>query len=79
MSGISGEGLIVKALSGYYYVLPENAIGSPIQCRARGIFRKNGVTPLVGDRVIYIMTDFAAVSHLDMSLFCYHNSCHLGK
>ena len=57
MSGISGEGLIVKALSGYYYVLPENAIGSPIQCRARGIFRKNGVTPLVGDRVIYIMTD----------------------
>jgi ribosome biogenesis GTPase len=53
------EGLIVKALSGYYYVLPDHAKSSdiPIQCRGRGILRKNEVTPLVGDRVIYTMTD----------------------
>ena len=53
------EGLIVKALSGYYYVLPDHAKPSdmPIQCRGRGILRKNEVTPLVGDRVIYTMTD----------------------
>jgi len=43
-------GLIVKALSGYYYVLPDGG-GDPVQCRARGVFKKKGVTPLVGDRV----------------------------
>jgi len=53
------EGTIVKALSGYYYVSPgDPADGSaePVQCRARGIFKKKGVTPLVGDRVIYELT-----------------------
>jgi len=53
------EGLIVKALSGYYYVLPSNAGSSleTIQCRARGIFKKKGVSPLVGDRVLYEETE----------------------
>jgi len=53
------EGLIVKALSGYYYVLPDQAKSSetPIQCRGRGILRKNETAPLVGDRVVYTMTD----------------------
>lgn len=47
------EGIIVKALSGYYYVMPleENGVpsveGSAVQCRARGIFRKRGTSPLV--------------------------------
>lgn len=52
-------GRIVKALSGYYYVLPQEAdIGSkPIQCRARGIFRKNDESPLVGDLVRYERTE----------------------
>jgi ribosome biogenesis GTPase / thiamine phosphate phosphatase len=44
------EGRIIKALSGYYYVLDENEIW---QCRARGIFKKKGITPLVGDWVSY--------------------------
>ena len=43
------EGLIVKALSGFYYV--ETADG-PMTCRARGKFRLDGSSPLVGDRVI---------------------------
>ena len=43
------RGRIVKALSGFYYVhMPE---GQTLQCRARGKFRKDGVSPLVGDRV----------------------------
>ncbi|MCA1062326.1 ribosome small subunit-dependent GTPase A [Rossellomorea sp. AcN35-11] len=42
------EGKIVKALSGFYYVLSE---GSVTQCRGRGNFRKNKITPLVGDYV----------------------------
>ena len=44
------EGKIIKALSGFYYVLGEEGI---IQCRGRGIFRKNKITPLVGDEVVY--------------------------
>ncbi|SFE39997.1 ribosome small subunit-dependent GTPase A [Alteribacillus iranensis] len=42
------EGIIVKALSGYYYV--ENSQGT-YQCRGRGLFRKQKINPLVGDRV----------------------------
>ena len=42
------NGIIVKALSGFYYVRTEDGL---ITCRARGIFRKTGETPLVGDRV----------------------------
>lgn len=44
------EGKIIKALSGFYYVLQNEDI---IQCRGRGIFRKNKITPLVGDEVIF--------------------------
>ncbi|MRX73356.1 ribosome small subunit-dependent GTPase A [Bacillus lacus] len=44
------EGKIVKALSGFYYVLDGNR---KVQCRGRGIFRKNKITPLVGDEVVY--------------------------
>lgn len=49
------NGLIVKALSGFYYVLPDEG-GEPVQCRARGVFKKKGITPLVGDRVRFTAT-----------------------
>lgn len=42
------EGRIVKALSGFYYVQTAEDL---LQCRARGKFRKDGLSPLVGDRV----------------------------
>ena len=42
------EGLIVKALSGFYYV--QTGEGT-VECRARGRFRLDGSSPLVGDRV----------------------------
>lgn len=42
-------GIIMKALSGFYYVDPGD--GSMIACRARGKFRHKKITPLVGDRV----------------------------
>ncbi|GAA3407046.1 ribosome small subunit-dependent GTPase A [Paenibacillus hodogayensis] len=52
------EGVIVKALSGYYYVMPaENDAQETVQCRARGIFKKRGISPLVGDRVVYGITE----------------------
>lgn len=44
------EGKIIKALSGFYYVLYQDKV---IQCRGRGVFRKNKVSPLVGDEVIF--------------------------
>jgi ribosome biogenesis GTPase len=42
------KGIIVKALSGFYYVRTAEGL---ITCRARGLFRKTGESPLVGDRV----------------------------
>ncbi len=50
------EGLIVKALSGYYYVQATEG-GEPVQCRGRGIFKKRGESPLVGDRVVFSDTE----------------------
>ncbi len=43
------EGIIVKALSGFYYVAAE---GRLIECKARGRFRLDGSSPLVGDCVL---------------------------
>ena len=43
------EGRIQKALSGFYYV--HTGGGEVLTCRARGKFRKEGVSPLVGDWV----------------------------
>ena len=42
------QGTIVRAVGGFYYVEAEGII---YECRARGIFRKDGITPLVGDDV----------------------------
>lgn len=42
------DGRIMKGIGGFYYVDTENGL---YECRARGIFRKNKETPLVGDRV----------------------------
>lgn len=44
------EGTIIKALSGFYYVsCGENVY----ECKARGRFRLDGMSPLVGDKVCF--------------------------
>ena len=43
------RGRIVKALSGFYYV--DSGNGTLTQCRARGRFRRQDQSPLVGDFV----------------------------
>lgn len=49
------RGRIIKGIAGFYYVF---TVGSGIwQCRARGIFRKDGTKPLVGDEVEIEITD----------------------
>lgn len=47
------KGLIIKALSGFYYVKTDDGV---VACRARGKFRLDGVSPLVGDCVSFDMT-----------------------
>lgn len=42
------EGVIVKALRGFYYVQTDERL---LECKARGRFRLDGTSPLVGDRV----------------------------
>lgn len=49
------NGLIIKAISGFYYV---EAADTLYECKARGVFRKKGISPSVGDRVtITVMND----------------------
>ena len=42
------QGTIIKGIGGFYYV---EADGEIYECKARGIFRKEKITPLVGDLV----------------------------
>jgi len=48
------EGIIFKALSGFYYVEHEEGT---VECRARGRFRLENSIPLVGDRVEFTPTE----------------------
>ncbi|MBE7032709.1 MAG: ribosome small subunit-dependent GTPase A [Ruminococcaceae bacterium] len=42
------DGIIVKGIGGFYYVRTES---DTIECHARGKFRKNELSPIVGDKV----------------------------
>ncbi len=43
------NGTILKGIGGFYYVETEQGV---FECRARGKFRKENISPLVGDRVV---------------------------
>ena len=45
---MSVKGIITKGIGGFYYVEVANAT---YECKARGVFRKEKITPLVGDIV----------------------------
>ena len=47
-------GIIIKAISSFYYVDCSDTI---YECKARGNFRKTGVSPVVGDRVEISVSD----------------------
>ena len=47
-------GILIKAISGFYYV---SCDGNVYECKARGNFRKTGVSPVVGDMVTFTLTD----------------------
>ncbi|MBR3242738.1 MAG: ribosome small subunit-dependent GTPase A [Parasporobacterium sp.] len=51
------EGKIVKALSGFYYVRATNK--ALYECKAKGAFRNENITPLVGDDVVFdVISEF---------------------
>lgn len=54
--GLFMQGRIVKGIAGFYYVydVVESAV---YECKAKGIFRKDKVKPLVGDLVEYEILD----------------------
>ena len=43
------NGTIIKGIGGFYYV---EASGLVYECKAKGLFRKTGITPMVGDSVL---------------------------
>ncbi len=51
---MSMNGILIKAISGFYYVKSGDKV---YECKARGNFRKTGVSPVVGDKVEFSLTD----------------------
>lgn len=47
-------GILIKAISGFYYVACDDTV---YECKARGNFRKARVSPIVGDVVEFTLTD----------------------
>jgi len=55
------KGIIIKGIGGLYGVRPISnedicAVGDMVPCRARGVFRHDGITPLPGDTVLCEIT-----------------------
>ncbi|WP_343247443.1 ribosome small subunit-dependent GTPase A [Diplocloster hominis] len=56
------QGKIIKGIAGFYYVHPQNGDarlmpgGRIYACKAKGIFRKDQMKPLVGDNVAFDIT-----------------------
>lgn len=48
------NGIIIKAISSFYYVGVSSTV---YECKARGNFRKTGVSPVVGDKVNISLSD----------------------
>lgn len=48
------HGIILKGIGGFYYVEAADAV---FECKARGIFRKEKITPLVGDAVTFTVNE----------------------
>ncbi len=57
-------GKITKGIAGFYYVHGED--GCLYECKAKGVFRKDGIKPLVGDNVnITVLDEEKKLGNLD--------------
>lgn len=66
------KGRIIKALSGFYYVKVDDS-EDIYACKARGIFRKDSITPLVGDYVKISVTDEGDMEGVVEKIFDRHS------
>jgi ribosome biogenesis GTPase len=48
------KGIIVKGIGGFYFVSDGKEV---VRCKARGIFKKDGFMPMVGDEVLFQRSD----------------------
>lgn len=57
------EGIIIKGIGGFYYVEVAETV---YECKARGVFRKQNITPTVGDRCVIEVpeTGFASIAEI---------------
>lgn len=61
-------GRILKGIGGFYYVREENS-GIVYECKPRGIFRKDSITPLPGDKVEFsILDEQGRIGNIDQIL-----------
>ncbi len=51
MNELPLKGILIKGIGGFYYVKTADSV---LECKAKGIFRKRGITPLAGDHVTVI-------------------------
>lgn len=56
------QGILTKGIGGFYYVEAE---GRCYECKAKGSFRKEGMTPLVGDQVEISLSGDASYNLLE--------------
>ncbi|MDO4846769.1 MAG: ribosome small subunit-dependent GTPase A [Clostridiaceae bacterium] len=56
MKTMAINGIILKGIGGFYYVEAADAV---YECKARGVFRKDGMTPLAGDKVVITVNENA--------------------
>ena len=48
------QGILLKGIGGFYYVETDGGI---YECKARGAFRKEKISPLAGDQVVFEQTE----------------------
>lgn len=65
------QGRIIKGIAGFYYVYAQ---GRLYECKAKGIFRKDGVKPMVGDEVEMEVLDEAELEGNVTALLPRHNA-----
>ena len=61
------QGKIIKGIAGFYYV--HNKELGVVECKAKGIFRKDGTKPLVGDDVEFDLVGSEAITGNIIQIF----------
>ena len=62
------KGIILKGIGGFYYVKTADGV---LECKPKGIFRKQGVTPLAGDLVTVEPGETNVISSIETRRNCF--------